>query len=199
MTPQIIGLYGPSRAGKDETASILVSDFGYEQRAQAAAIRKILLGLDPVISDNNGTYRTMQHLFEACDGNWDKVKAMSSESVDYMIRLGQTCRDVLGLDVWLNTAFPPIGSDVKVVISDIRQENEYQAVKDRGGEVWKIVRPGVEKRAMDGLLDHLHFDAVIYNRGSLLDLRSMVQGVIATNMRNAEVKGKGYGGGYYGS
>lgn len=193
MTPQIIGLYGPSRAGKDSVAEILVDDFGYEQRAQAEAIRKILLGLDPVISDNNGTYRTMQHLFQAHNENWDEVKAASSESVDYMIRLGQTCRDVLGIDVWLNTAFPPIGSNVKVVISDIRQPNEYEAVKARGGEVWKIIRPGVEKRAMDGLLDHLHFDAVLYNSGTLTDLRGMVQGTIATNMRDKEVKGTGYG------
>lgn len=192
-TPQIIGLYGPSRAGKDSVAEILVDDFGYEQRAQAAAIRKILLGLDPVISDNKGTYFTMQHLFQAHNENWDEVKAASSESVDYMIRLGQTCRDVLGLDVWLNTAFPPIGSDKKVVISDIRQPNEYEAVKARGGEVWKIVRPGVEKRGMDGLLDHLHFDAVLFNNGTLSDLRGMVQANIATNMNNKSVKGTGYG------
>lgn len=193
MTPQIIGLYGPSRAGKDSVAEILVDDFGYEQRAQAAAIRKILLGLDPVISDNNGVFRTMQHLFQAHNEDWDQVKAASSESVDYMIRLGQTCRDVLGIDVWLNTAFPPIGSDTKVVISDIRQPNEYDAVKARGGEVWKIIRPGVEKRGMDGLLDHLHFDAVLYNNGTLSDLRGMVQANIATNMRDKEVKGTGYG------
>lgn len=192
-TPQIIGLYGASRSGKDSVAEILVDDFGYEQRAQAAAIRAILLGLDPVISDNKGTYFTMQHLFQAHNENWDEVKAASSESVDYMIRLGQTCRDVLGLDVWLNTAFPPIGSDKKVVISDIRQPNEYEAVKARGGEVWKIVRPGVEKRGMDGLLDHLHFDAVLFNNGTLSDLRGMVQANIATNMNNKSVKGTGYG------
>lgn len=207
-TPQIIGLYGPSRAGKDETAAILVSDFGYEQRAQAAAIRKILLGLDPVISDNKGTFYTMQHLFQAHNENWDDVKAASSESVDYMIRLGQTCRDVLGIDVWLNTAFPPICkcpglittkcTCVKVVISDIRQINEYEAVKARGGEVWKIIRPGVEKRGMDGLLDHLHFDVTLYNNGTLSDLRGMVQANIVTNMNNKAVKGTGYGEGYYG-
>src|ERR1700746_4052886 len=104
-TPQIIGLYGPSRAGKDEIARVPVEDFGYEQRAQAAAIRKILLGLDPRIRTDDGENWTMQGLFEFCGEDWDKVKAVSRESVDYMIRLGQTCRDTLGLDVWLNTAF----------------------------------------------------------------------------------------------
>lgn len=193
MKLKLIGLSGASRAGKDEVARVLVADFGFEQRAQAAAIRKILLGLNPVIHDNDGESWYMKDLFTAYEENWDKVKAVSSESVDYMIRLGQTCRDVLGRDVWMNTAFPPIGSDQKVVISDIRQENEYEAVKERGGEVWKILRKGVEKRGMDGLLDHLEFDAVIHNNGTLLDLRGMVQGVIATNMRNTEIRGRGYG------
>lgn len=193
MELKLIGLYGPSRSGKDEVAKVLVADFGFEQRAQAAAIRTILLELNPLIKDNDGVLYTMQELFEACKNDWDRVKAASHDSTDYMIRLGQSARDTLHKDVWLNTAFPPIGSDKKIVISDIRQPNEYEAVKARDGEVWKIIRKGVEKRDMDGLLDHLEFDAVIHNNGTLLDLRGMVQGVIATNMRNAEVKGRGYG------
>lgn len=193
MELKLLGLYGPSRAGKDECAKILVQDFGFEQRAQAAAIRKILLGLNPAIKDNGGVVWELQDLFDNCHGDWNAVKACSSESTDYMINLGQTCRDVLGIDVWMNTAFPPVGSDTKIVISDIRQPNEYEAVKARGGEVWKILRKGVEKRGMDGLLDHLEFDAIIHNNGTLVDLRGMVQGVIATNIRNSEIKGRGYG------
>jgi hypothetical protein len=193
MTPNIIGLYGPSRAGKDEVARILVQDFGYEKRAQADAIRKLLLGLNPLIKDNEGTVWRMEDLFKYCGYNWDNVKAESYEATEYMIRLGQSARNVLGLDVWLNTAFPHIGCDIKVVISDIRQANEYEAIKERGGEVWKIVRKGVEKRGMDGLLDHLHFDTIIHNNGTLIDLRGMVQSIIATNMRNTEVQGTGYG------
>lgn len=188
MTPQIIGLYGDSRAGKDETAAILVADFGYEKRAQAAAIRRILLDLDPVIQGNNGTFYTMQHMFEACEEDWDKVKAFSSDSTDYMIRLGQSARDNLGINVWLEAAFPAPNYMGKVVISDIRQVNEYEAVKARGGEVWRITRPGTVRRAMDGLLDHLTFDTHIRNIGSLADLRGLVQASIATNMDNATKK-----------
>src|SRR5689334_3763706 len=127
MELRLIGLYGPSRAGKDETARILVDDFGFEQRAQAAAIRTILLGLNPIIKDDKGDTWNLKDLFHACGENWDNVKAMSRDSVDYMIRLGQTCRDTIGLDVWLNTAIPEIGSTKKVVISDVRQPNEYAA------------------------------------------------------------------------
>lgn len=177
----LVGLYGPSRSGKDETARILVEEFGFEQRAQAAAIRKILLGLNPLIQDDSGKILSMQSLFYYCNEDWNIVKANSREATDYMIRLGQTCRDVIGLDVWLNTALPsnePVAMIVpfpKIVISDVRQPNEYEAIRKRGGQVWKINRLGVEFRAMDGLLDHLEFDAVVNNNGTLDDLRTIVK------------------------
>lgn len=202
MELRLIGLYGPSRAGKDETAAILVNDFGFEQRAQAAAIRKILLDLNPILQDNDGNFISMVELFERCDGNWDSVKQESRESVDYMIRLGQSCRNVIGYDVWMNTAMPSrleLEKGHKIVISDIRQPNEYEAVKERGGQVWKLVRPGVEFRAMDGLLEGYDFDATIENRGSLFDLRGAVQATIAHSIFNEGVKGAGYYGGNYGN
>lgn len=195
----LIGLYGPSRAGKDSVAQILVDDFGYEQRAQAAAIRKILLGLNAPVSTNDGVIIPMQELFEKCERNWDKVKAESKESVDQMIRLGQTCRDVIGLDVWLNTALPKISEkDLKIVISDVRQPNEYDAIKERGGKIWRIVRPGVEIRGMDGILDDRHFDAILHNNGSLSGLRGIVQATITGIFESDKLKGRGYGATPYG-
>lgn len=188
MNLNLIGLYGPSRAGKDETAGFLVQDFGYEQRAQAAAIRTILLGLNAPVVDNEGRLWTMQTLFHEHGGDWDKIKAASSESVDQMIRLGQTCRDVIGVDVWLNTAIPAVGSTKKIVISDVRQPNEYAAIKARGGQVWKISRPGVEFRAMDGLLEGYDFDVTIDNRGSLVDLRGQVAASISSQISNSYVQ-----------
>lgn len=179
MYPQLtlIGLYGPSRAGKDSVAGFLAEDFGFEQRAMAKAIRNILLALNPIIRDNDGEYWYMQDLYNAYEGDWDKIKAASRDSVDYMIRLGQSCRDELDMDIWLNKVLPPVPSVLghKVVISDVRQPNEYEAITARGGQVWKITRPDLEKRGMDGLLEGYDFPVVIDNRGSLSDLRGLVQ------------------------
>lgn len=164
------------------TAAVLVSDFGFEQRAQAAAIRKILLGLDPLIRTDNGKIWSMKNLFFYLGEDWDRVKAESRESVDYMIRLGQTCRNVIGYDVWLDTAIPSrleLEKGHKIVISDVRQPNEYAAIKELGGVVWEVQRPGVEFRAMDGLLAHLPMDAIIDNSGTLADLRFNVHQELA--------------------
>lgn len=195
MDLKLIGLYGPSRAGKDSVAAVLRDDFGFEQRAMAEGIRDILLGLNPLIKTDDGEVHSMQGLWHDCYKDWDKIKAQSKESVDYMIRLGQTCRDVLGETVWLDRVLP-LGTsalDISICISDVRQPNEYHEIKSRGGQVWKVSRPGTEKRGMDGLLDGLEFDAHIINRGSLGDLRGIVQAVIATDIQNRSLKGKGYG------
>jgi hypothetical protein len=193
MELKLIGLYGPSRAGKDSVAAVLQNDFGFQQKAMAGGIRDILLGLNPVIKDDDGESWWMKDLYNAYEGDWDRIKAVSKDSVDYMIRLGQTCRDVLGETVWLNRVLPPGELKEPMCISDVRQENEYWAIKERGGVVWKISRPGTEKRGMDGLLDHLEFDAHISNRGSLFDLRGQVQAVIQADFEMRRTRGKGYG------
>jgi len=181
MELKLIGLYGPSRSGKDSVAAVLQKDFGFTQKAMAEGIRDILLGLNPIITEDDGEHWFMKDLYNAYEGDWDKIKAVSMDSVDYMIRLGQTCRDVLGETVWLDRVLPPGELKESICISDVRQENEYWAIKERGGVVWKVSRPGTKKRGMDGLLDHLEFDAHIINRGSLFDLRGIVQATIAAD------------------
>lgn len=193
MELKIIGLYGPSRSGKDSVAAVLSKDFGFEQRAMAGGIREILLGLNPIIKDNGGVVWELLDLYDQCHGDWDRIKAMSSESVDYMIRLGQTCRDVLGETVWLDRVLGDGDEEISICISDVRQPNEYHAIKERGGAIWKVTRPGTTRRGMDGLLDDLDFDAHIVNIGSLEDLRGMVQAVIQADFESRQVRGKGYG------
>jgi hypothetical protein len=192
MELKLIGLTGNSRAGKDSVASILTSDFGFQQMAMADGIREILLSLNPLIQKDDGDICHMKTLFWDCDNDWDKVKATSSGSVDYMIRLGQTCRDVLGETVWLNRVLPDGDIKEPVCISDVRQPNEYAAIKMRGGVVWKVIRPGVVKRGMDGLLEGLEFDAVIDNHGSLEDLRGIVAATISADISRRENR-KNYG------
>lgn len=207
----LVGLYGNSRSGKDSVAEILVNDFGYQQRAMAGRIREILLDLDPQVKCDNGDIMCLKELFEQSKQDWNVVKAASKETTDLMIRLGQSCRDVLGKGVWLDSVMPGPCSckkvklnngDIvpgectcaKIVISDVRQVNEYRAIKERGGVIWKITRPASsEKRGMDGLLDHLDFDAHLHNRGSLVDLRGMVQGTLVSLSNTQAVKGKDYG------
>lgn len=182
----LIGLHGESRAGKDSVARFMVEDFGFVQRNMATPIRNILLDLNPIIKTDDGNLMSMQELFMVAGENWDTVKAMSRDSVDYMIRLGQSCRDHINKEVWLNTAInnPPR----RLVIADVRQPNEYDAIVKKGGQVWKVDRPGTEARGMDSLLQGYHFHNRIENRGSLADLRGIVQASISSLINGSYVQ-----------
>lgn len=179
---KLVGLYGKSRAGKDSVAEILVKDFGFKQKAMAGGIREILLGLNPIVKDNGGVVWELLDLYDQYHGDWDRIKAVCSESTELMIKLGQTCRNVLGETVWLDRVLPDGPIEGSICISDVRQPNEYMAIKARGGVIWKISRPGTKPRGMDGLLDRFEFDFHIENRGSLTDLRGSVQAAIANGL-----------------
>jgi hypothetical protein len=66
-----------------------------------------------------------------------------------------------------------------VVITDVRFDNEAQAIVNAGGEVWRVERPGWRCLADDaathqseaGVSDHL-ITRIIDNSGSLDDLRA---------------------------
>lgn len=95
----------------------------------------------------------------------------------------EAMRDQIHPDVWVNALFadwkgPKMDEyyPSKWIITDVRFPNEYKAIKDRGGIILRVERPGVEtmghvsERALDG---H-KFDYVIYNDGSMPDLFKQV-------------------------
>lgn len=168
----IVGLYADSRAGKDTTARIMQEEKGFEWRSFAAPLRQILYNIDPLIHNVDGdVLGQLQHHVDSY--GWDWVKKYAPVVVDQMISLGQSVRDYLHIDAWIwgviTDPLPP-----RMVISDVRQPNEYDAIINAGGEVWRIIRAGTTRRAMDGLLDDRDFAVTLYNNTSEDDFRSTV-------------------------
>ena len=173
---RLIGLHGESRSGKDSVAGVLVREYGFRQVALATKIREILLDIDPWLEDADCW---LDDLYDAAGGDWDQIKAKSKDSVEYMIALGQSLRDRISEDIWIDAAFQTtLASHELVVVSDIRQPNEVEWLHSNGGELWKITRPGTEARGMDDLLKGVHFDAHIVNDGSLDHLAETVRWII---------------------
>ncbi len=64
-----------------------------------------------------------------------------------------------------------------VAFSDCRFPNEAAAIRDRGGEMWRIDRPGtapVNAHPSETALDGFNFDRHIDNGGTLAALRAKV-------------------------
>lgn len=174
----IIGLYGDSRAGKDTIAKILSENYQFEWRSFATPLRQTIYNINPFLKEMEMYYQDAVN-----DYGIDFVKKESPHAVDMMIALGQSVRDFINEDAWVWGVFTD-DLPARMVISDVRQPNEYKAIIDEGGQVWHVIRPGTTRRGMDGLLDDFHFPVTIYNNGSSDDLRSIVDKEVNEHVKN---------------
>lgn len=178
----LIGLTGLAGAGKDTVRQILESQHGFIGFGFADPIRNMLRTL---LSDNG------------ISESWMDERALKEQQIPTLGKsyreLAQTLgtewgRTVLGQDFWLriaesylydiaSTTFGP----QHFVISDVRFQNEADWVRQRGGVIWHINRPG-----LSGVRDHIseqgagtiNPDRTLINDGSIDDLAVLVGSII---------------------
>lgn len=161
----IIGLSGWARVGKDTVADILVKEHGFVKLSFATPMREALYRLNPRIevADMQGI-----HLATAVDGlGWENLKADSPDIRPLMQRLGtEVGRQMFGENFWVDLAMKEAEKHENVVFADCRFKNEAEAIRNAGGSIWRIERPGYEA-ANDHIsehdLDDYAFNAVMSN------------------------------------
>lgn len=181
----LIGLNGFARSGKDEAAKALVNK-GFTRVAFADNIRKALYAMDPHIplvnteselhSIGNRAQYVEQLSYIVDDIGWDDAKSTYPEVRRLLQRMGtEGGREVLGEDVWVESALANTVGDV--VVTDVRFKNEADYIKSRGGIVVKITRDGVgpvNDHVSDNALEFYDFDVVINNNGTVKDLHEEI-------------------------
>lgn len=169
--PLLIGLTGYAGSGKDTVREILEHRHDLDGLAFADAIREMLTAL-----------------FESCGVKTDwmidrnlKEQTVPEFGVSYRQmaqELGTAWGRTLSEDFWLKIAAAKIAmysqyDSPGVVISDVRFPNEAEWVRAQGGQVWRILRPGIEPvraHASEDMIASLPYDYVIDNQGSIDDL-----------------------------
>lgn len=181
----IIGLTGFAQSGKDSAAGFL-AEFGYKRLAFADILRQSLYNLNPIVipgDDGDGmaegpTHRRVQHLVDSY--GWDVIKVQVPEVRELLQRFGtEVGRDLYGESFWVDRVMRQIRQDVhngpfNYVITDVRFPNEYDAVRNVGGKIWRIQRPGVgavNNHVSEQVLPH---DLIVPNTGDLEAFRRNV-------------------------
>lgn len=138
MTTEVIGLTGKAQVGKDTAARYLCSRHGFVQVNFADALRRMALAIDPYV------FVTPQgrpiRYSEAC-GNlgYDQAKLVYPEMRRFLQVLGtEAVRDIVGRDTWLRLWEREATKHRKVVVSDVRFENELELVCEWGGVVARV-------------------------------------------------------------
>lgn len=108
---------------------------------------------------------------------------------DLLQKLGtEAMRNGLHENVWVNALFANYTEDKQWVITDVRFPNEFKAIKEKGGIVIRVNRPGygnsmkelAEAHPSETALDGHDFDYVIENDGNLEKLISKVKEILLT-------------------
>ena len=181
ITPNynLIGLTGYAQSGKDTIASILVEKYGYSRIAFADKIRDFLYGINPMVACSPTGY--LQDLVNLV--GWDKAK--QEPQVRRLLQdLGISARDLISEDIWVNAALSSVSKDQRVVVTDVRFENEAAMIKSMGGQLWRVKRSGVgpvNDHVSESEMDGYKVDQIFVNNGT----REELQALITTRMRNA--------------
>lgn len=175
----VIGLSGYAGSGKDEAARQM-QPAGWVRLAFADPVREGLLALNPVVPCVVDSGKLRGHPFtvynnipltELVAGNgWDGAKRRSPHVRVLLQRFGtEAGRDIHGPDCWVNIwsrqARDILSAGGKVVATDVRFPNEVAQIRQLGGMVVRIERPGVgpaNDHVSESLVD---CDVVVANDG----------------------------------
>lgn len=178
--PRLIGLTGYARSGKSTVAAILRQAHAFHEISFAEPIRdftKLLL---------NYTADDLEAKKETPIAWLDGVTPRRM-----MQTLGtEWGRQLIHPEIWIRVAMHEAkacmaegGSDV--VISDVRFANEAKAIREAGGQIWRIYRditepkPGEVLHPSESQVGTIPFDGFISNNGTLGELLRKVRDELA--------------------
>lgn len=170
----IVGLSGYAGSGKDEVAKILIAK-GWTRAAFADPIRDAIIMIDPFLESGMLTSHLVSQL------GWDVAKNYSPKLRRMLQVMGtEVGRGLISENVWVDLVLKNLGHG-DYVITDVRFENEAAAIKEIGGEIWRVNRPGkgpVNDHISESAMDNYPFDYVLNNDADLEHLEVLVNAII---------------------
>jgi len=178
----IIGLSGYAQVGKDTVANYLVERYDFVKVSFADPIREALYRLDPKvdIADMRGV-----SLRAAVDGlGWENTKVDSEDTRKLLQRMGtEVGREMFGEDFWVNQGLLKASQHDNVVFADTRFENEANAIRKHGGQVWRVHKHDhgpVNNHPSETALDDYRFDWTLPNYAGIEDLYVLIDSIMAS-------------------
>jgi hypothetical protein len=160
----VVGIKGFIGSGKSTVARHLVERWGFTGIRIAAPIKEMLRSL----LRHRGCPKAL--IDRLVDGDLKELPTpwLNGKSPrDAMEGLGEWGRERMHPDLWVNAATDSLrGSEPKrLVVEDVRLFNEEMAVRDMGGTVWEVWRPGLDPKDQPTERAQLHVraNAVIAN------------------------------------
>lgn len=174
---KLIGLTGLPRAGKDSFAHHMCLHYGYKAFAFAGALKEAAaILLDRPLEQMHGI-----------DG-FDREAELPEWGFStrwFLQQFGTEClRKIIRSDFWVQRLLielKKLPANVKVVITDVRFENETAMIRELGGQIIEIVRPGQvrSQHVSDAGVKMLPHEVTVDNSGTLEQLYQVVDALLS--------------------
>ena len=180
---RLVALLGKKRHGKDTVADYLGSKYGYEKYSFANPLKRgamEMFGLteEQVFGDQK----------EVIDPLWgctprQILQVLGTELLQFDIQNHIASFKEIGRLVWVKNfiRFYQNNPGKNLSIADVRFIHEASTIKELGGIVIKVVRPGMpdaDLHASEVEIDVIEYDHLIINDGSLQDLYDKVEAIL---------------------
>lgn len=178
----IIALTGKARSGKDTAAEVLVRTHDFYSTAFAGPLKDACIFKFGLSHDDVHTQEGKDRFVP----EWGMTvgEILQKEGTE-------ATKPFWGEDIWIKRWRMELAAHHerghrRIVVTDCRFDNEAETVRDLGGHVFQIVRPGAEKEiggrdpnhpSEAGISEHL-ITHRITNYGTLADLRLIVRNLV---------------------
>ncbi len=166
----LIGITGYAQHGKSTCASRLV-EMGWYLIPFASILKKMLIALGVPPPHVYGKYKEVP------------MPILCGKTARYAMQtLGtEWGRETIGQEIWIRAwkakVESPLAAGTMVVVDDIRFPNEAQAIRDMGGFILRVDRPGEKwdgTHISESGVNAIAPDHGICNSGTIKDLREMI-------------------------
>jgi hypothetical protein len=184
----IIGLSGYKGCGKDTVAAYLVEKYAFERVAFADKLKEAVAALWDIERDFIDILKDYPNATVSINVDDHIVYKRSGRGYEpltwreHLQRFGtEMGRNVLGTDIWVDLALPMMSKfhTQPRVVTDVRFENERERIREFGGYLVWIDRPGCES---DGHISERNWlddsEYEIMNDGTLDDLYQKVEDML---------------------
>lgn len=178
-TPKLIALCGAKRSGKDTLAAHLVVKHGYIRKALADPIKHVVGYMFGFSHEQMETDAK-----EEQDPRWgisprQALQFFGTEMMQYKI---QELLPGIGRMFWTRSLIASLDPVQKYAISDVRFVHEYNALREQGALVIKVVRPTLQNsdtHASEQEYKDIQADITLINDSTIEDLLIKLDNALA--------------------
>ena len=172
----LIGLTGVAGAGKDTVAKLLIEQHGGRIASFAGPLYDFVSAITGIPKHRLADRETKEAV----------IPWLGKSPRQLLQTLGtewgrQSVNEAIWVRSLLERIRPSLDAGIPVFVTDVRFDNEAEAIAEAGGEVWRVARPGWRCLSGDaashaseaGVSEHLVARTVV-NDGTLDELRAAV-------------------------